>query len=424
MHVYCCRLQQLVDDMERFERDAAELEAWLATAAGRLHILADLSEPEVASLGAIKRKMELVLDFRKQLEARMPARSHVTTLGAQLLRCRPRDLSVEQRLASMEVAWLEVVGALPNNEAQLHAAQMELLPSRQALNELLLWLDSIDQLLADDADVDVETTLVDVGTRLHKYVDLKVDLANKQLTVDFVNKSSTLDVTSGDAGDDVATSLESTNFADKLDELNSRYHDVTQQVRDTIAHLQELQERWLEHDKAVTSLQVWFTDQEAKLSRFSRVGHEISVRNSLKDCQLIAEQLQAKQRDIDGVKVMCKVISERCTSPHSVERALTHAVNALRQQCTNLDAHLQQVRATLDLALTHWEDHHRALEQVNHVLTHTEYSLHRHRHASCDLVTFRNSIEQVKVSDIGFCVFINSELLNFVFVCTVMITVK
>ena len=57
---------------------------------------------------------------------------------------------------------------LPNNEELLHAAQMELLPSRQALNELVMWMDGVDAGLVED-DRLVAASVVDVQILVQKY---------------------------------------------------------------------------------------------------------------------------------------------------------------------------------------------------------------------------------------------------------------
>ena len=158
---------------------------------------------------------------------------------------------------------------LPNNEEQLHAAQMELLPSRQALNELLMWLDGVERTINED-EKETPSNLMDVGLLMHKYKDLKVELANKQLTVDFVNQS-TLDTHAEAQPSDTAY------FSEKLGEMNGRYQAISNQVVEKIKSLQELQARWEDYDKMIKTLEIWFTDQEAKITRFQRIGHEFSV---------------------------------------------------------------------------------------------------------------------------------------------------
>jgi hypothetical protein len=68
----------------------------------------------------------------------------------------------------IESRWLRLVGNLPNSEEQLHQAQMELLPSRQALNELLLWLEGIESTICEDTGR-ILMNLVDTQVMLQKY---------------------------------------------------------------------------------------------------------------------------------------------------------------------------------------------------------------------------------------------------------------
>ena len=79
------RLESMVDQMEQFERDATTLDAWLQAAINRTQILSSLEEPELQSLGAIKQKMELFLDFRKEVEGKIPLKTQVVTLGKRRL---------------------------------------------------------------------------------------------------------------------------------------------------------------------------------------------------------------------------------------------------------------------------------------------------------------------------------------------------
>ena len=61
-----------------------------------------------------------------------------------------------------------LMSQLPNNEELLHTAQMELLPSRQALNELVMWMDGVDAGLEED-DRLTAASLVDVQILVQKY---------------------------------------------------------------------------------------------------------------------------------------------------------------------------------------------------------------------------------------------------------------
>ena len=102
------------------------------------------------------------------MENQHPLKTKATTVGNQLLRTRPHDTVIQERLERMEDQWLHLMYELPNNEEHLHSAQMELLPSRQALNELLLWLEGIETTIREDTG-NVPTSLMDAQVLLQKY---------------------------------------------------------------------------------------------------------------------------------------------------------------------------------------------------------------------------------------------------------------
>ena len=95
-------------------------------------------------------------------------KTNISTIGNQVLRSRPSDTILRSRLDHIEERWLQLMCDLPNNEEALHAAQMELMPSRQALKELVLWMDGIDAVLQDDHCKDM-LCLMDVELLLQKY---------------------------------------------------------------------------------------------------------------------------------------------------------------------------------------------------------------------------------------------------------------
>ena len=102
------------------------------------------------------------------MENQQTLKTKVSMLGQQLQRYRPSDSNLQDRIERMETTWLQLVSEIPNNEEQLHQAQMELLPSRQALNELLMWLETIESTILEDTGK-VLLNLVDTQVMLQKY---------------------------------------------------------------------------------------------------------------------------------------------------------------------------------------------------------------------------------------------------------------
>ena len=79
---------------------------------------------------------------------------------------------------------------LPNNEEALHTAQMQLMPSRQALNELMLWMDGVEATINEDEGKTV-VSLMDVQLLLQKYrvnISLAHNLEKIVLGTDYEHK--------------------------------------------------------------------------------------------------------------------------------------------------------------------------------------------------------------------------------------------
>ena len=111
-------------------------------------------------------------DLKKEVDQHQPIKTKVSTLGNQLLRSCAGTVGgsdLERRLAAVDEAWLLLMSRLPDNEERLHAAQMELLPSRQALHELGLWLHGVEQTLQRDNDDPLPASLIDIRVLVHKY---------------------------------------------------------------------------------------------------------------------------------------------------------------------------------------------------------------------------------------------------------------
>lgn len=75
---------------------------------------------------------------------------------------------LEEMLTGFDEQWSQLLHDLDTAEDHLHQAQMELMPSRQALNELLNWLENVERLLKEDEDMAV-WSLADMDALLKKY---------------------------------------------------------------------------------------------------------------------------------------------------------------------------------------------------------------------------------------------------------------
>ena len=108
-------------------------------------------------------------DFRKEVENQQPQKVKIVTLGHQLLRIRPGDCeAMNERLKQIEEDWERLTCDLPISELQLHSTQMEQMPSRQALNEMLVWLESVRSMLSEEERQPINNQM-DLQVTLQKY---------------------------------------------------------------------------------------------------------------------------------------------------------------------------------------------------------------------------------------------------------------
>ena len=121
----------------------------------------------------------------------------------------------------------------------------------------------------------------------HTLQGLKVDISNRQLTVDFVNQSA-IQSSSVDTVDSprLPWTSDKVEFAERLGQMNKRYQRVSSDVIDRLKNLEMLELRWQEYEKNVTSLMNWFNDQDGKVAKYNRIGHEASIEQALKDCKV------------------------------------------------------------------------------------------------------------------------------------------
>ena len=118
---------------------------------------------------------------------------------------------------------------------------------------------------------------------IHCLQSYKIDLSSKQLTVDFVNQDV---LQPSDEPDHSVPTHERTEFSERLGTLNSRWRDVSRHVSDRLASLEAIHSKWGEFEKSVARLVGWFHEQEDKLKKYRLIGHEVSVRQTLKDVKV------------------------------------------------------------------------------------------------------------------------------------------
>lgn len=107
--------------------------------------------------------------IRKEIENQLPVKSRLHLHASKLMHLHhPNERHLQLRIDNIENKWLHLVALMPANEEQLHVAQMALLPSRQALKEVMAWIDEMEVTLRE-MSANGPKCLEDVQLMLKRY---------------------------------------------------------------------------------------------------------------------------------------------------------------------------------------------------------------------------------------------------------------
>jgi hypothetical protein len=79
---------------------------------------------------------------------------------------------------------------------------------------------------------------------------------------------------------------EKTEFDERLGQMNKRYQACSSDVLERLKNLEMLEIRWQEFEKMYNNFVNWFSDQQGKVDKYGKLGHEASMQQMIKDCQV------------------------------------------------------------------------------------------------------------------------------------------
>lgn len=386
------RSQSLGDQLQVFEAEAAILKSWLTAARSKLNSIKQLSSTDLKSIATVRGKIDKILEFRKEVENQLPLKEKVLSIGNQLEQSQVYKTSdLEDRMRYLEHEWSHLEHDINKSEEYLHQAQMDLMPSRQALGELNAWLTEIEETLEEEKNKPLKN-LADMEVLLKKYKSYKIDLSSKQLTVDFVNQ----DVLQAKDELEGPPPTERNEFSERLGVLNNRWKDVSKHVSDRLKSLEAIHNKWDEFEKAVSRFIGWFHEQEDKLKKYRLIGHEVSVRQTLKDVKALQTTLKAKQVEMNQIKELGEVLVQLSEDSPQVRHCIQTSLNNVDEQKRKLDTSVQQVHKLLEEILGQWDSYHNELQAVSQTLAETEYCLQRYNLIGGDIATLRIQVEKLE----------------------------
>ncbi|KAM5273601.1 nesprin-2 [Ctenodactylus gundi] len=353
------RLQTLLRHLLSYNRDSDELTKWLESSQQILNYWKEQSLNVSQDLDTIRSNINRFFEFSKEVDKKSSLKTAVLSTGSQLLHLKEADTAtLRASLAQFEQKWTMLITQLPDIQEKLHQLQMEKLPSREAITELISWMSTVDRQAANGGAVHSPSSASQVKNLLHKLKEFRMEMDYKQWIVDFVNQSllqlSTCDVES--------KRYERTEFAEHLGEMNRQWHQVHGTLNRKIQHLEQLLESITENENKVQTLNNWLEAQEERLRALQRPESVVSVEKLLLDCQDIENQLAIKSKALDDLR----------QAPLSLEGGATllleeaaSGIDELAQKARRVMDQVSQFKASLQTVREEWNMYDQLYEEVS-----------------------------------------------------------
>lgn len=385
------RLETILKHWTRYQSEAADLIHWLESAKDKLAFWTQQSVTVPQELEMVRDHLNAFLEFSKEVDAKSSLKSSVTSTGNQLLRLKKVDTAaLRAELSCMDSQWTDLLAGIPAVQEKLHQLQMDKLPSRHAISEVMSWISLMESvILKDEEDIRNAIGYKAIYEYLQKYKGFKIDLNCKQLTADFVNQS-VLQISSQDVE---SKRSDKTDFAEQLGAMNKSWQLLQGRVGEKIQMLEGLLESWSEYENSIQSLKAWFANQERKLEEHHQIGDQNSVQNALKDCQELEDLIKAKEKEVEKIEQNGLALIQN--KREEVSCSVLNTLWELRQTWASLERTVGQLKIQLTLVLGQWSIHKAAFEEISNHLMEARYSLSRFR-----LLTGSSDAVQVQVDNL------------------------
>ncbi|NXF38127.1 SYNE1 protein, partial [Nyctibius bracteatus] len=367
------RLETILKHWTRYQSESSELTHWLQSAKERLEFWSQQSLTVPQELETVRDHLNSFLEFSKEVDAKSSQKSSVLSTGNQLLRLKKVDTAaLRAGLSHIDSQWTELLTQIPAVQEKLHQLQMDKIPSRHAITEVMSWISLMENVIQQDEE-NIKNVVGQkvIQEYVQKYKGFKIDLNCKQLTVDFVNQS-VLQISSQDVE---SKRSDKTDFAEQLGAMNRRWQILQGLVTEKIQLLEGLQESWTEYENNVQCLKAWFETQEKKLKQQQKIGDQASVQNALKDCQELEESIRAKEKEVENVEQSGLSLIQN--KKEEVSSAVMNTLQEINHSWANLDHMVSQLKILLQSVLDQWSIYKGAYEELNSYLTEARYSLSR-----------------------------------------------
>uniref|UniRef100_A0A8C4V3B0 Spectrin repeat containing nuclear envelope protein 2 n=1 Tax=Falco tinnunculus TaxID=100819 RepID=A0A8C4V3B0_FALTI len=362
------RLQTLLKLLISYNRDSEELMKWLDSAQQRINFWTEQSLNVSPDLPTIRDNINSLLAFSKEADEKSSLKTSVVSTANQLFHVKQADTTaLRSSLAKFEQKWGEMTTQLSAIQEKLHQLQMEKLSSREAIAELMAWLDHVEQQLGHEEPINSQRSAAQVKSLLQKYKEYMMEMNFKQWTVDFVNQSllqmSTCDVES--------KRYERTEFAECLGELNLRWHRLQASLNRKIQDLEYILEDIIENENKAQTLHNWLEAQSDQLRSLQTPASLISAQNTLDVCKELENQLTIKSKTLDELKQSLALNGSVEQSPESPSLRIAE----LCEMVDGVVSQVAQLKTSMQSILEQWRVYDEAYAEVSLMTTRYLYCI-------------------------------------------------
>ncbi|XP_034623710.1 nesprin-2 isoform X2 [Trachemys scripta elegans] len=385
------RLQTLLKLLVSYNRDSDKLIKWLESAQQRMNFWKEQSLNVSQDLHTVRNNIDSLFAFSKEVDEKSSLKSSVISTGNQLLHVKQMDAAVlRSSLAQFEQKWAELITQFPTIQEKLHQLQMEKLPSREAITEIMAWLSHVEQQKEDDeATVNLQSNTSQVKNLLQKYKEYVMEMNFKQWTVDFVNQSllqiSTCDVES--------KRYERTEFAEHLGEMNLQWHRLQGSLNRKIQDLEHILEIGTENENKAQTLSSWLEAQGERLKSLEKPASLISVQNTLEDCKELENQLAIKSKALEQPKQNDMALED---GAKQTSEDMAVRMDKLDEMRNSVVSQVAQLKTSMQSVLQQWIIYDEAYEEVNLMIISSLYCLKQCKPSVISLEALKGQVKTLQ----------------------------
>ncbi|NXI70462.1 SYNE2 protein, partial [Anseranas semipalmata] len=383
------RLQTLLKLLVSYNRDSEELMKWLDSAQQRMNFWKEQSLNVSQDLPTIRDNINSLFTFSKEVDEKSSLKSSVVSTANQLFHVKQADTAaLRSSLAKFEQKWGELITQLPAIQEKLHQHQMEKLSSREAIAELMTWLDHVEQQQGDEEPINSQSSAAQVRNLLQKYKEYMMEMNFKQWMVDFVNQSllqmSTCDVES--------KRYERTEFAECLGEMNLRWHRLQASLSRKIQDLEHLLEDITENENKAQTLGNWLEAQSDRLRSLQTPASLISAQNTLDDCKDLDNQLATKSKILDELKQSMALNGSAEQTPEAV----SFGIAELCEMRDNVVSQVAQLTTSMQSILEQWRVYDEIYVEVSLMMTRYLYCIDQCKPSVLSLEALKKQVKTLQ----------------------------